>query len=65
MILGLPPIRDTKFFFYRFDTKIEPLSKAPYRMTSFELVELKNQLEESIERHSIVLICLSRELLFC
>nr|GFA54018.1 putative reverse transcriptase domain-containing protein [Tanacetum cinerariifolium] len=46
---GIPPVREVEF-----NTELipgaEPISKAPYRMAPIELKELKNQLQELLER---------------
>nr|GFD15850.1 putative reverse transcriptase domain, aspartic peptidase domain protein [Tanacetum cinerariifolium] len=46
---GIPPVREVEF-----DIELipgaEPISKAPYRMAPVELKELKDQLQELLER---------------
>ncbi|KAH9327286.1 hypothetical protein KI387_007464, partial [Taxus chinensis] len=46
---GLPPKRE---FDFTIEIKLgtEPISKAPYRMTTTELVELKAQLQELLTK---------------
>ncbi|KAH9306356.1 hypothetical protein KI387_010760, partial [Taxus chinensis] len=46
---GLPPKRE---FDFTIEIKLgtEPISKAPYRMTTTELVELKAQLQELLSK---------------
>ncbi|GJW45543.1 hypothetical protein Tco_0077189 [Tanacetum coccineum] len=46
---GIPPIRDIEFNI-ELIPGAEPISKAPYRMASIELKELKDQLQELLER---------------
>nr|GFD61497.1 putative reverse transcriptase domain-containing protein [Tanacetum cinerariifolium] len=42
---GIPPVREVEF-----NIGAEPISKAPYRMAPVELKELKDQLQELLER---------------
>ncbi|GJY11669.1 hypothetical protein Tco_0380978 [Tanacetum coccineum] len=49
IILGLPPECEVKFTI-KLIVGVEPISKAPYRMTSIELKEMKDQLKELLER---------------
>jgi len=48
-VLGLPPSREVEF---SIDLVLGtgPVSMAPYRMVPAELVELKNQIEELLEK---------------
>ncbi|GJT90973.1 reverse transcriptase domain-containing protein [Tanacetum coccineum] len=46
---GIPPIRDVEFNI-ELIPGAEPISKAPYRMAPIELKELKDQLQELLER---------------
>ncbi|GKA07112.1 putative reverse transcriptase domain-containing protein [Tanacetum coccineum] len=46
---GIPPIRDVEFNI-KLIPGAEPISKAPYRMAPIELKELKDQLQELLER---------------
>ncbi|GJR38617.1 hypothetical protein Tco_1214301 [Tanacetum coccineum] len=46
---GLPPEREVKFTI-KLIPGAQPISKAPYRMAPFELKELKDQLQELLER---------------
>ncbi|GJZ00464.1 hypothetical protein Tco_0517893 [Tanacetum coccineum] len=46
---GIPPIRDVEFNI-ELILGAEPISKAPYRMAPIELKELKDQLQELLER---------------
>ncbi|GJU78692.1 putative reverse transcriptase domain-containing protein [Tanacetum coccineum] len=46
---GIPPIRDVELDMKQFPGA-EPISKAPYRMAPIELKELKDQLQEYVER---------------
>ncbi|KAH9328322.1 hypothetical protein KI387_000430, partial [Taxus chinensis] len=46
---GLPPTREFDFTI-EIKPGIEPISKAPYRMTTTELVELKAQLQELLSK---------------
>nr|GEX05872.1 putative reverse transcriptase domain, aspartic peptidase domain protein [Tanacetum cinerariifolium] len=46
---GIPPIREVEFNI-ELIPGLEPISKAPYRMAPIELKELKDQLEELLER---------------
>ncbi|GJV79101.1 putative reverse transcriptase domain-containing protein, partial [Tanacetum coccineum] len=46
---GIPPIRDVEFNI-ELIPGAEPISKAPYRMAPTELKELKDQLQELLER---------------
>ncbi|GJX43410.1 putative reverse transcriptase domain-containing protein [Tanacetum coccineum] len=48
-LLGIPPIRDVEFNI-ELIPGAEPISKAPYRMAPIELKELKDQLQELLER---------------
>ncbi|GKB44722.1 hypothetical protein Tco_0889664 [Tanacetum coccineum] len=52
IILGLPPERKAKFTI-ELIPGAQPISKAPYRMTPVELKELKDQLQELLERDFI------------
>ncbi|XP_028753057.1 uncharacterized protein LOC114712672 [Neltuma alba] len=45
VVSGLPPEREVEFSI-GLAPRTEPISKAPYRMTSAELAELKKQFEE-------------------
>ena len=51
-ILGLPPNREIEFSIDLMPA-IGPISMAPYRMSPSELVELKKQLEELLEKQLI------------
>nr|GFC11480.1 putative reverse transcriptase domain, aspartic peptidase domain protein [Tanacetum cinerariifolium] len=46
---GIPPVREVKFNIELIPGS-EPISKAPYRMAPIELKELKDQLQELLER---------------
>nr|GFD42663.1 putative reverse transcriptase domain-containing protein [Tanacetum cinerariifolium] len=46
---GIPPIREVEFNI-ELIPGAEPISKAPYRMAPVELKELKDQLQELLER---------------
>nr|GFB47144.1 putative reverse transcriptase domain-containing protein [Tanacetum cinerariifolium] len=46
---GIPPVREVEFSI-ELIPGAEPISKAPYRMAPIELKELKNQLQELLER---------------
>nr|GFB43753.1 putative reverse transcriptase domain-containing protein [Tanacetum cinerariifolium] len=46
---GIPPIREVEFSI-ELIPGAEPISKAPYRMAPIELKELKDQLQELLER---------------
>nr|GFC82334.1 putative reverse transcriptase domain-containing protein [Tanacetum cinerariifolium] len=46
---GIPPVREVEFNIELIPGS-EPISKAPYRMASIELKELKDQLQELLER---------------
>nr|GFB51935.1 putative reverse transcriptase domain-containing protein [Tanacetum cinerariifolium] len=46
---GIPPVREVEFNIERIPGS-EPISKAPYRMAPIELKELKDQLQELLER---------------
>nr|GFA03416.1 reverse transcriptase [Tanacetum cinerariifolium] len=46
---GIPPVREVKFSI-ELILGSEPISKAPYRMAPIELKELKDQLQELLER---------------
>nr|GFC17258.1 putative reverse transcriptase domain-containing protein [Tanacetum cinerariifolium] len=46
---GIPPVRKVKFSI-ELIPGAEPISKVPYRMASIELKELKDQLQELLER---------------
>ncbi|KAH9294176.1 hypothetical protein KI387_040622, partial [Taxus chinensis] len=48
-LLGLPPKREFDFTI-EIKPGTEPISKAPYRMTTTELVELKAQLQELLSK---------------
>nr|GFD33964.1 putative reverse transcriptase domain, aspartic peptidase domain protein [Tanacetum cinerariifolium] len=53
---GIPPVREVEFNI-KLIPGAEPISKAPYRMALVELKELKDQLQELLERGFIVQIC--------
>nr|GFC76129.1 putative reverse transcriptase domain-containing protein [Tanacetum cinerariifolium] len=46
---GIPPVREVEFSI-ELIPGAEPISKAPYRMALIELKELKDQLQELLER---------------
>nr|GFD40797.1 putative reverse transcriptase domain, aspartic peptidase domain protein [Tanacetum cinerariifolium] len=46
---GIPPVREVKFNIELIPGS-EPISKAPYRMAPIELKELRDQLQELLER---------------
>nr|GEZ33661.1 putative reverse transcriptase domain, aspartic peptidase domain protein [Tanacetum cinerariifolium] len=46
---GIPPVREVEFNI-ELISGAEPISKAPYRMAPIELKELKDQLQELLER---------------
>nr|GFC46381.1 putative reverse transcriptase domain, aspartic peptidase domain protein [Tanacetum cinerariifolium] len=46
---GIPPVREVKFNIELIPGS-KPISKAPYRMAPIELKELKDQLQELLER---------------
>nr|GFD42463.1 putative reverse transcriptase domain, aspartic peptidase domain protein [Tanacetum cinerariifolium] len=46
---GIPPVREVEFN-VELIPGAEPISKAPYRMAPVELKELKDQLQELLER---------------
>nr|GFD17907.1 putative reverse transcriptase domain-containing protein [Tanacetum cinerariifolium] len=46
---GIPPVREVKFNI-KLIPGAEPISKAPYRIDPIELKELKDQLQELLER---------------
>nr|GFD46773.1 putative reverse transcriptase domain, aspartic peptidase domain protein [Tanacetum cinerariifolium] len=46
---GIPPVREVEFNI-ELIPGAEPISKAPYRMALIELKELKDQLQELLER---------------
>nr|GFD34984.1 putative reverse transcriptase domain-containing protein [Tanacetum cinerariifolium] len=46
---GIPLVREVEFNI-EFIPGAEPISKAPYRMAPIELKELKDQLQELLER---------------
>nr|GFD07824.1 putative nucleotidyltransferase, ribonuclease H [Tanacetum cinerariifolium] len=48
-LAGIPPVREVEFNIERIPGA-EPISKAPYRMAPIELKELKDQLQELLER---------------
>ena len=48
-ILGLPPKRDIDFTIELVPGE-EPVSKAPYRMSTPEMIELDMQLQELLEK---------------
>nr|GEX13577.1 uncharacterized protein [Tanacetum cinerariifolium] len=48
-LLGIPPVREVEFNI-ELIPRAEPISKAPYRMVPVELKELKDQLQELLER---------------
>nr|GEY91942.1 putative reverse transcriptase domain-containing protein [Tanacetum cinerariifolium] len=48
-LLGIPPVREVEFSI-ELISGAEPISKAPYRMAPIELKELKDQLQELLER---------------
>nr|GEX02730.1 reverse transcriptase [Tanacetum cinerariifolium] len=52
---GIPPVREVEFNI-ELIPGAEPISKAPYRMAPVELKELKDQLQELLERGFIRLI---------
>nr|GFA76484.1 putative reverse transcriptase domain-containing protein [Tanacetum cinerariifolium] len=49
---GIPPVHEVEFSI-ELISGVEPISKAPYRMAPIELKELKDQLQELLERGSI------------
>nr|GFB42771.1 putative reverse transcriptase domain, aspartic peptidase domain protein [Tanacetum cinerariifolium] len=49
IILGIPPVREVEFNIELIPGS-EPISKAPYRMAPIELKELKDHLQELLER---------------
>ena len=51
-IPGLPPKRDTDFTI-ELVPGVAPVSKAPYRMSTQEMLELKIQLQELLEKKYI------------
>nr|GFD33607.1 putative reverse transcriptase domain, aspartic peptidase domain protein [Tanacetum cinerariifolium] len=51
---GIPPVREVEFNI-ELITGAEPISKAPYRMALIELKELKDKLQELLERGFILL----------
>jgi hypothetical protein len=51
---GLPPHREVEFGI-EYVPRINPISKAPYRMVSLELKELKEQLQELLDKSFIFL----------
>ena len=51
-ILGLPPKRDIDFTI-ELVPGAAPVSKAPYRMSTPEMLELKMQLQELLEKNYI------------
>nr|GFD31492.1 putative reverse transcriptase domain-containing protein [Tanacetum cinerariifolium] len=48
-LLGIPPVREAEFII-ELIPGAEPISKTPYRMAPIELKELKDQLQELLER---------------
>nr|GFD62624.1 uncharacterized protein [Tanacetum cinerariifolium] len=46
---GIPPVREVEFSI-ELIPRVEPISKAHYRMAPIELKELKDQLQELLER---------------
>nr|GFD36809.1 hypothetical protein [Tanacetum cinerariifolium] len=46
---GIPPVREVEFNI-KLIPEAEPISKAPYRIAPVELKELKDQLQELLER---------------
>nr|GFB44364.1 putative reverse transcriptase domain, aspartic peptidase domain protein [Tanacetum cinerariifolium] len=48
-LLGIPSVREVQFSI-ELIPGAEPISKAPYRMAPIELKELKDQLQELLER---------------
>nr|GFD45010.1 uncharacterized protein [Tanacetum cinerariifolium] len=46
---GIPPVREVEFNI-ELTPWAEPISKAPYRMALVELKDLKDQLQELLER---------------
>nr|GFB70614.1 zinc finger, CCHC-type, retrotransposon Gag domain protein [Tanacetum cinerariifolium] len=48
-LLGIPPVREVEFNI-ELIPRAKPISKAPYRMALIELKELKDQLQELLER---------------
>jgi hypothetical protein len=55
-VLGLPPRRDIDFSIELVPGAV-PMSRAPYRMSTPELVELKLQLKEMLEKVTSSLVC--------
>ena len=51
-ILGLPPKRDIDFTIELIPGSV-PVSKTPYRMSTPEILELKTQLQELLEKNYI------------
>ena len=51
-ILGLPPKRDIDFII-ELVLGVAPVSKTPYRMSTLEMLELKMQLQELLEKKYI------------
>ena len=51
-ILGIPPKRDIDFTI-EFVPGVAPVSKTPYRMSTLEMIELKIQLQELLEKNYI------------
>nr|GEZ68715.1 putative reverse transcriptase domain, aspartic peptidase domain protein [Tanacetum cinerariifolium] len=52
---GIPPVREVEFSI-ELISRADPISKAPYRMASIELKELKDQFQELLEQDFIRLI---------
>nr|GFD58572.1 putative reverse transcriptase domain, aspartic peptidase domain protein [Tanacetum cinerariifolium] len=48
-LLGIPPVHKVEFNI-KLISGSEPISKAPYRIAPIELKELKDQLQELLER---------------
>jgi hypothetical protein len=61
---GLPPRRDIDFSIELVPGAV-PMSRAPYRMSTPELVELKLQLKEMLEKVTFGLVCLLGEHQLC
>ena len=63
-IPGLPPKRDIDFTI-ELVPGATPVSKAPYRMSTPEMLELKMQLQELLEKSIPGRVCLLGEYQFC
>ena len=63
-IPGLPPKRDIEFTI-ELVRGSAPVSKTPYRMSTLEMLELKMQLQELLEKKYIRPVCLLGEHRFC